>query len=64
MHRKLRKVNIDDCGNIKIANVFLADPPPPHPTLRDEVKRSEFNFFQNMGMLHNKLKGMMHATTW
>ena len=34
--------------------------PHPPPPLGYGVNRSDFNFFQNMAMLHNKLKGMEH----
>ena len=35
-------------------------PPPPRPW-GDEVKRSKFNLFQNMVMLHIKLNGITNA---
>ena len=45
-----------NCNNL-VANLKPSDP-LPHQTLW--VKKSKFNFFQNMVMLHNKLKGMEH----
>ena len=42
-------------------NILPADMPYPDPW--DGVKRAKFNFFQNMVMLHIKLKGMTHAAS-
>ena len=53
-----------------VANILLPDtyptpyPPPPDP--RVGVKRSKFKIqnFQNMVMLHIKLKRIVNAATW
>ena len=45
------------CSNL-VANISPADPPPPHRILG--IKRSKFKLFQNVVMLHNKLKKMEH----
>ena len=50
-----------ECSNMA-ANILPTDPPYPHP--RDGVSRSKFNFFQNMVMLHIKLKKITNAATW
>ena len=50
-----------ECSNM-VANILPADPHTPSP-LGDEVSRSKFNFFQNMVMLHIKLKRITNAET-
>ena len=45
----------------KLANI-LSSAPQPDPL--GGVKRSKFNFFQNMVMLHIILNGIMDAATW
>ena len=50
-----------ECSN-KVAINLPADPPPP-PTL-GVGSNVKIKHFQNMVMLHIKLKGMALATTW
>ena len=50
--------------NNMVANISDADsPPPPPPEPRDGAK-AKIQLFQNMVMLHIKLKEMTHAATW
>ena len=42
----------------------LPPPPPPPPRHTHQGWGVKFQFFQNMVMLHNKLTGIIHATTW
>ena len=43
----------------------LPDPCPPHaPDPGNGVSMSKFNFFQNMVMLHIKLKRVTNAAVW
>ena len=55
LHIKLNGIRI--CSNM-IANILLADTPPP-PTLGVKIQ-----LFQNMVMLHIKLKVIANAATW
>ena len=48
------------CSNM-VANILPATP-TPNPGCW--VKSSKFNFFQNMVLLHIKLKGITNAVTW
>ena len=48
-----------ECSNM-VAKMLPTDPQEPG----DGVSRSEFNFYQNMVMLHIKLKIIMKAATW
>ena len=48
-----------ECSNM-VANMLPTDPQDPW----DGVSRSQFNFWQNMVMLHIKLKRIMKAATW
>ena len=50
-----------ECSKM-VANILPADP-HTHSPLGDEVSRSKFNFFQNMVMLHIKLKRITNAAT-
>ena len=53
-----------ECSNM-VANSLPADPTkPPIPDPGDGVKNSKFNFFQNMFLLHIKLKGITDTATW
>ena len=47
-----------ECSNM-VENILPTDPIPG-----DGVSRSEFNIFQNMVVLHIKLKRVMNAATW
>ena len=59
------------CSNM-VANILPADPPPPPtqpplprvPNPRGWGQKVEIQLFQNMVMLHIKLKGMTHTATW
>ena len=54
----------DKCSNM-VANILPADPSkPPIPDPGDGVKKSKFKFFQNMFLLHIKLKGITDTATW
>ena len=46
-----------------VANIFLQTPPLPPPTLVVGSK-GQHSFFQNMVMLHIKLKLVTHVATW
>ena len=53
-----------DCSNMA-ANILPADPhPPPSPLPLGWGKKVKIQLFQNMVMLHIKLKGIMNAATW
>ena len=47
-----------ECSNM-VANILPIDTPDPG----DGVNRSKFNFFQNMVMLHIRLKRITNAAT-
>ena len=47
-----------ECRNM-VANILPTDTPDPG----DRVNRSKFNFFQNMVMLHIRLKRITNAAT-
>ena len=49
------------CSNM-VATILPAEPTPPDPG--DRVNMSNLNFFQNMVMLHIKLKGTRYVATW
>ena len=45
-----------------VANILHANPPPQDPRVWGQ--KIKIQLFQNMVMLHNKLKGISNAATW
>ena len=53
-----------ECNNM-VANIFMQTPPPPLPPPTLVVgSKGQHSFFQNMVMLHIKLKLVTHVATW
>ena len=50
-----------ECSKM-VANILPADPPPPRPW--GWGQKVKIQLFQNMVMLHIKLKGVMNTEAW
>ena len=58
LHIKLKGITGAATCNM-VANMMLADPPPPHPNPGGQ--KVKIQLFQNMVILHIKLKAIMNA---